>query len=81
MKWFRTEKTRLARAAGIKLSHLTDIVAGRKGCGRKVALRLELASREVLGEARVIPWTAWVGGEPHPMLESYRKNEVNGHEG
>ena len=72
--WNYGEKARVARAAGIRHHHLTEIIGGSRGASVHMARKLEAASISVLGLRRAIPAACWLGLEEHPALE--RKEET-----
>jgi len=59
--WRTGEKSRLAKAADISATQLSDILAGRKGISKTRAKLLEGCSKDVRGEERVIPAAVWIG--------------------
>jgi len=56
--WPQGTKTELARRAGLSPQFLNDILAGRKPCPAKKALRLAAESSDLVGEE--IPVEDWI---------------------
>lgn len=67
--WHRGEKVLVAKAAGLELRELTDLISGRRNVGVMRARRLEAATLTVLGEDRCVPAAAWLRLEKHPAME------------
>ena len=67
--WNYGEKARVARAAGIRHHHLTEIINGDRGVSVQMARKLEAASITVLGLRRAIPAACWLGLEHHPAFD------------
>lgn len=55
--WKYGEQKRLAELASCNLTHLNDIIHGRKNCPPPLAVRLEAAAKEL---GRDIPRSVWV---------------------
>jgi hypothetical protein len=66
--WKTGEKSQLARAAGLGVRKITDIIAGRLNVSPKRAQLLEAASVLVCGYDRRIPAAAWLRLEKHPAF-------------
>jgi hypothetical protein len=66
--WKKGQKSALAKAAGIPLAHLSNILHRDRGVSPKRARLLEEKSAEILGWA--IPWTEWVCNDTttHPAF-------------
>lgn len=73
--WKPNEKTKVAKAAGLKVRELTDFFSGRRNFSAKKARELEAASITVLGYSRRIPTLAWLGLEKHPATEKEAHND------
>ena len=58
--WKHRERARLADLAGVSNSYLSDILHRKRGVSQRKARTLEAASREALGDARVITWGTWM---------------------
>lgn len=57
--WKPGQRAQIAKHAGIKLQHLSEILHRKRGVSQMRSVQLQKASSIVLGE-RMIPWTEWV---------------------
>ena len=74
--WQRGEKAQVARLAGISPSDLSGYLSGARPLSEKRARQLEDATRQALGDERMIPVESWLmrGRFPHPLLPAPASN-------
>lgn len=66
--WQYSEKSKVAKAAGISRQLMNDYSLGSRSMSVKRARKMEAATLLVLGEGRVVPAVAWLGLEKHPAI-------------